>query len=360
MFIKKDSRKVVEVLLDDSRPLTSLSLGRREPEFRGDTALLLGGEGAAARLAGTQSLSLYGNALRSLSGWEALSGSALRTLDLGNNQLAALPASFGALHQLERLWLEDNALAEFPRPLLRCTALRALRLSGNGLARLPRGIGALEALEELAVDNNELTVLPDELCSLRRLRTLLARGNHLQALPARLGALAALETLVLSSNELAALPASLGRLRRLATLLVNSNRLATLPAALARLPALRKLNAANNPIEALPAALLEALGHALPPHVAAAARRVAELRELDGGAEEEEAEEAEEAADEEGGGSSGEPAGATAAAAAAAGVDAAPRKVVFLLGETPLAKRAEQLVAAEEAAGDGAKRARVG
>ena len=312
MFIKKDSRKVVEILLDDGpggsggEGRASLSLGRREPEFGGDTAVLLGGEGAATRLAATRSLSLYGNRLHSLSGWEALAGGALRSLDLGHNALTSLPASFGALTGLEALWLEDNALAEFPRPLLRCTALRVLRLSGNALSRLPRGISAL----------------------------------------------AALETLVLSSNELDALPASIGRLRRLATLLVNSNQLRSLPAALARLPALRKLNAANNPLEALPATLLDALGHALPPHVAAAARRVAELRAEGGEADEEGGEEEDRDSGDAGGGSG--------ASAAAPSIDAPPRRVVFSVDETPLAKRAEQLVASEDADGREGKRARVG
>jgi Leucine-rich repeat (LRR) protein len=97
---------------------------------------------------------------------------------VGCNYLAELPAVFGSLASLERLWAEDNRFLEFPRPILKLSSLRTLRLSNNALSRVPRAIAGLAHLEDL------VRLLPDS--SGRLLRATggsrsLPRGAHFLA-----------------------------------------------------------------------------------------------------------------------------------------------------------------------------------
>lgn len=65
MFVKKDTRKVTEILYDEKGTRDNLKLGRREAEFGGGTKLLLDPT-HAERLADVQVLSLYDNKLKEL------------------------------------------------------------------------------------------------------------------------------------------------------------------------------------------------------------------------------------------------------------------------------------------------------
>ena len=236
MFIKKDARKLAEIVADASDDRSALKLARRGPEFRGDTRALFTADHAPA-FARTRYLSLYNNKLASVNGLSTLAQAPLADLVLSNNELTALPASLGGLAgSLRRLYAEDNALrGAVPGCVLRLTQLRVLRLSGNQFTELPEALCALAQLEELALEGNALAALPEGLGRLAALRALLLRGNRLQRLPASIGGCAALATLALSSNDLRELPEALGDCAALASLSVNGNpRLAALPAGLAR------------------------------------------------------------------------------------------------------------------------------
>ena len=72
--------------------------------------------------------------------------SALRTLNLGYNQMTSLPAEIGQLTSLTRLDLDDNQLTSVPAVIWQLAALRQLDLSDNQLTSLPAEIGQLTAL----------------------------------------------------------------------------------------------------------------------------------------------------------------------------------------------------------------------
>jgi hypothetical protein len=65
MFVKKDTRKVVEILYDEKDDRSTLKLARREAEFNGDTTLLLDPT-HGKQLENVKFLSLYGNKLEKL------------------------------------------------------------------------------------------------------------------------------------------------------------------------------------------------------------------------------------------------------------------------------------------------------
>lgn len=80
MFIKKDQRKVIEILEVPSDSI-SLKLGRRSAEF-GGTSRLLTDPQHAPKLAGVRQCSLYGNDLRKLEHWGVLGDNAAALEDL--------------------------------------------------------------------------------------------------------------------------------------------------------------------------------------------------------------------------------------------------------------------------------------
>ncbi len=78
MFVKKDTRKLNEILHDKG---TDLRLGRREAEFGGSTKPVFNNENGAL-LANTKYLSLYGNSLSSLVNTSVLADNATEIEDL--------------------------------------------------------------------------------------------------------------------------------------------------------------------------------------------------------------------------------------------------------------------------------------
>ena len=59
----------------------------------------------------------------------------LTTLNIGENQLVALPDSIAALTALERLGLSWNQLVTLPDSIAALTVLKTLNLMGNPLAK---------------------------------------------------------------------------------------------------------------------------------------------------------------------------------------------------------------------------------
>ena len=241
----------------------------------------------AADLAAVTLLDLAGSGISALHAADLSGLAGLRTLWLGGNELAELPAeALAELGALVSLDLSGNRLAALPVALLRnLVRLRSLRLAGNHLATLPAGVfRSQEALSSLDISDNALASLPPSaFAGLDNLRSLQLAGNLLEALPEQnvWADLAELRRLSLPDNTLASLPegalGSLEELRyldigdnkletvpigafkgleRLATLRLAGNRLENLPeASWADLPALRRLDLSGNDFESLPIGL---------------------------------------------------------------------------------------------------------
>lgn len=161
----------------------------------------------------------------------------LERLDIGDNQLAALPALPAGLREL---YIYDNRIERLP-PLPRLTVLDANRnrltelppladvafvyAASNRLTRLPplarvhylnvggNPLAGLEVVDpdlvELRVEDAGLVALPDSIGRLAGLRELSLRGNAIAVLPGSIGALAKLRVLDLRGNRLDGLPETL-------------------------------------------------------------------------------------------------------------------------------------------------------
>ncbi len=108
----------------------------------------------------------------------------LRMLDLGHNQLSAIPETIGEIVGLsDYLYLHDNMLSSLPSSIGRLRKLRYLNISENAFSELPESVCAISGLIELRVTDNQLTSIPDCIGQLSRLRELHLRNNSLITLP---------------------------------------------------------------------------------------------------------------------------------------------------------------------------------
>ena len=128
----------------------------------------------------------------------------LTDLNVGGNQLTALPDTLGALTGLTELWAYSNKLSTLPDSIAAAlTRVKKLNLYNNKFTTLPKPIIKLTSLIELNLCNNQLVILPDSIAALMALEELYLFNNKLVTLPDSIAALTALETLNLGSNPLA-------------------------------------------------------------------------------------------------------------------------------------------------------------
>jgi hypothetical protein len=238
---------------DDEGPAAGQQQQREEGE-EGDSAQAYALDRGIAllpaslwRLTQLQHLSLARNSLERLEGVGQLPQ--LTFLDVGVNNLVALPADLAACGRLRQLCVRHNPLPELPAAIAACTALTSLDASNcPNLASIAGAIGALSRLVRLdlhaTADNSPLLpLLPDSITALARLEHLDASGLQLARLPEGIGQLAALTELRLADSALPALPLSIGGLSRLEVLVLSRNdQMSSLPATMGALAALRELH----------------------------------------------------------------------------------------------------------------------
>ncbi|WP_232520396.1 leucine-rich repeat domain-containing protein [Ralstonia solanacearum] len=198
-------------------------------------------------------LTLTGNHIREL---PSMSGaSSLQKLTVDEPALASLPADFGALGNLAHLSLSNTKLRELPAGIGGLSELKTLSLQGNQkLEALPQSFGHLSGLEELSLTGNRISSLPP-MHGVSALKKLTVDDASLTSLPKEIGAQhKKLTHLALSNTQLRTLPSSIGDMSRLLELKLDGNtRLKALPDSLMQLKKLQKLDLSGcERLESLP------------------------------------------------------------------------------------------------------------
>jgi Leucine-rich repeat (LRR) protein len=259
MFIKKDPRKIPEILVDKNDKREQMLLARRIDEFEGTTKSLFRTSNLPC-FKNLINLSLYGNKLTELKGIHILKDSPLEELNLGGNLLSKLPEEFSALQvvtSLKSIWLDDNCLTSVPEPLFALNNIVHLRLSGNKIESLSKKIVAWTALETLALDNNGLKKLPTCIGRLSSLKALILRGNKLKELPEPIGKMKSLNLLHCSSNELEDIPDFFSGMTSLAKFYGGANKIQRIPVSMATSTSLVQVSLINNRISEIDAIVAE-------------------------------------------------------------------------------------------------------
>lgn len=190
MFVKKDLRKITEILSSSDQPtkdnhtepLIELKLARRQSEFHG-TLNVLCDKQYTNHFSNLTKLSLYDCGLVNLKGIGVLGEqSRIEELNLGRNMIRELPPEFALLaDSLKVLWMDDCELkGTMPECIYQLLNLQTLRMPGNQISHLsPKddesgSLSNLQQLEVLCLDGNNICEIPKDL-KLPSLRSLLLR-----------------------------------------------------------------------------------------------------------------------------------------------------------------------------------------
>jgi len=172
----------------------------------------------------------------------------LQVLDLHDNQLQALPDSFGELVHLTKLNISHNRFPSIPVPVFSLKDLRVLQANNNQIEEVGEGIGALVMLTTLDLANNKIKCLPGDIGFLSHVTKLNLSNNQLSELPPEMNSMTCLASLELTTNLLTCIPEAMQELSHLEILYLRHNRLTSLPA-LTHCIALKELHLGNNKIE---------------------------------------------------------------------------------------------------------------
>src|SRR3990170_1719831 len=93
-------------------------------------------------------------------------------LNLGGQELSAVPAELFQLSGLEKLYLHDNQLTSLPDELANLNYLYYLDLGKNKFSEFPTVLFSLPKLEELDINTNQITSLPTDMIKLNKLKSL--------------------------------------------------------------------------------------------------------------------------------------------------------------------------------------------
>lgn len=146
----------------------------------------------------------------------------LEVLDLSNNQLSELPADFGRLRKLKRLFLSNNRFGALPSVLADCASLEMIGFKTNQIVTVPENALPL-ATRWLILTDNKVKHLPDSMGDLTKLQKLMLAGNELTTIPESMVKCRALQLVRLSANQLTGLPDFLWQLPKLAWVAFSGN-----------------------------------------------------------------------------------------------------------------------------------------
>ncbi|CAM0876811.1 unnamed protein product [Alopecurus aequalis] len=178
--------------------------------------------------------------------------SSLRLIDLGYNQLNAIPESISMMENLVLLDISNNDISgPLPTQIGMLSSLERLFLERNKISgSIPSNIGNLRRLEYIDLSDNQLSsTLPASLFQLHQLIQLNFSYNTIVgALPADVSGPIHIDLIDISSNFLkGSIPESLGQLNMLTHLILSHNSFeGSIPSTLGKLISLTSLDLSSN------------------------------------------------------------------------------------------------------------------
>lgn len=146
----------------------------------------------------------------------------LELLNLGGNNLSALPDSMVELKCLRILFFAGNKFESVPEVLGKLENLYMLSFKGCNLKSISE-TALTPSIEWLILTDNSLTQLPKAVGNLLGLKKCMLAGNQLSHLPDEMSACKKIELIRISSNNLSELPQWLISLPRLSWIAFASN-----------------------------------------------------------------------------------------------------------------------------------------
>jgi len=157
-------------------------------------------------------------------------------LKLNDNLFSEIEEGNGNCPSLTYVELQNNQIqGEIPAYYGNFTALKSIDLSDNQIDFLPEELGNLLQMESLILDNNQLQALPNGLALNLRLKEFSASNNQIKYIPGNFAQSRSLETLDLSNNIITSIPTEIGNCPILYQILLNNNRIDSIPATFANI-----------------------------------------------------------------------------------------------------------------------------
>jgi len=114
---------------------------------------------------------------------EVFSLTHLKSLDLYDNLIEAIPVSITNLNKLEELRSSKNSIKHLPNDLSELTGLKKIKLDDCQLEEFPKVFFQMPRLENISLENNQIDFLPPEVGDLDNLKSLDVRGNSIVNIP---------------------------------------------------------------------------------------------------------------------------------------------------------------------------------
>ena len=205
----------------------------------------------------------------------------LRDIDLSANLIKKIPPGLlSKLKDLKVLKITDNQIKAVPRTLAKAESLDQINLSSNLIKKLPPTIGNAIQVNKINLSKNSIAVLPKTIYNLRReldvsenrieslpliketkkiklnILSLILDKNNISELPENVHELYHLERLSIAENSLIELPHNFGDFMFLSHLDLSDNKLANLPDSFGKLGnCITELNLKGNRLERLPSTI---------------------------------------------------------------------------------------------------------
>lgn len=178
--------------------------------------------------------------------------SAIKSLDLSENNFRRIPRSIKRLKNLSSLTISNNQIKRIPRFLKNMENLKSLEINFNKIKLTKTGIKRLKNIEVLVMAGNNINELPENINELRNVKKLNFSKNKLHNVPPAFALLDSLEIIIFYQNEFNQIPLEITSITGLRIIDFYYNNISEIPEKFGNLQNLKMIFLAYNKIEVIP------------------------------------------------------------------------------------------------------------